>query len=136
MVGSGDIDASSSQCQFSLNVGSGDVDAKALILTASSSFNSGSGDATVVLGGPLTSSISVNGGSGKASLDFNGETINGIVTMKANKKNGAINAPFKFDSEEEEERGNQTILKKTAKFGNSDIKIKIGTGSGTASIEK
>jgi DUF4097 and DUF4098 domain-containing protein YvlB len=135
-VGSGDIDANKLTGDFSINVGSGDIDANDLSLTDASSFNSGSGDARVVLKAELKYDISVNSGSGNATLDFDGSKIAGEVTMKANKKHGDISAPFEFDSVTEEEHGDQTIVKKTAKIGNSDIKIKVTTGSGRATIEK
>lgn len=35
--------------------------------------------------------------------------------MKADKKKGDIDAPIKFDKEEEIKEGNQTYIKKTAK---------------------
>ena len=135
-VGSGDIDANKLTGEFLINVGSGDIDANDLTLTDASSFNSGSGDAKVVLKSALKNDISINSGSGNATLDFNGIEIAGDITMKANKKHGDISAPFEFDNVTEEEQGNQTIVKKTAKIGNSDVKIKISTGSGRATIEK
>lgn len=135
-LGSGEIDANRVEGAFSFNAGSGDISVRDATLTGSSSFNSGSGDAKVVLKSELKNNISINSGSGNATLDFNGLKIEGLITMKANKKNGEITAPFKFDSETEENNGNQTIMKKTAKIGNSDVEIKIATGSGRASIEK
>jgi hypothetical protein len=135
-LGSGDISADMLEGKLSFNAGSGDLDVKDVILTGSSSFNSGSGDATVVLKSALKHNISIASGSGDAKLDFNGIALAGEITMKANKKNGDISAPFNFDSETEENNGNQTILKKVAKIGNSDVQIKISTGSGTAEIEK
>ena len=135
-VGSGDIEATKLTGNFSMNVGSGDIDANDLSLTGASSFNSGSGDARVVLKSELKNDISINSGSGNASLDFNGLDIAGDITMKANKRHGDISAPFEFDSVTEEEHGDQTIIKKTAKIGNSNIKIKVATGSGRATIEK
>jgi len=135
-LGSGDIEASKLTGEFSMNVGSGDIDGSDLRLTAASSFNSGSGDARVILRSELKNDISIASGSGNATLDFNGLGIKGDITMKANKKHGDISAPFEFDSVTEEEQGNQTIVKKTAKIGNSDIKIKVSTGSGRATIEK
>lgn len=135
-VGSGDIDANKLTGEFSINVGSGDIDASDLSLTDASSFNSGSGDARVVLKTELKNDISINSGSGNATLDFNGIGIAGDITMKANKKHGDISAPFEFDSVTEEERGDQTIVTKTAKIGSSNVKIKVATGSGRATIEK
>jgi len=135
-LGSGDIEAKKLDGKFSMNVGSGDINASNLSLTAASSFNSGSGNASVILNSALKNDISINSGSGNAILDFNGLAIAGEVTMKANKRHGDISAPFKFDNETEEGQGDQTILKKTAKIGNSEVKINIATGSGRAVIEK
>lgn len=54
--------------------------------------------------------------------------------MTANKRHGEISAPFLFDKEEEIDNGGSTTIKKTAKFGSGSNKIKVGTGSGEASI--
>ena len=135
-LGSGDIQAETLTGEISMNVGRGDIDVRGISLTGSSSFNSGSGDARVVLTSPLKNNISVNSGSGNATLDFNGQKLEGEFTMKANKRNGEISAPFKFDSETEEDHGDQTTMKKVAKIGNSNVQIKVSTGSGRATIEK
>ena len=80
--------------------------------------------------------ISINSGSGSASLDFNNNEISGLVTMKANKDRGEIEAPFGFDKTEEEGEGRNTTVIKTAKIGSKDVKINVATGSGTAEIVK
>ena len=135
-AGSGDIKLTSVNADFSINTGSGDVRADDVTISGKSSFNSGSGDTEISLGAVLDHSISINSGSGDAELDFNGHEISGFVTMKANKKNGEIDAPFEFDKVEEEDQGNQTIIKKTVKLGSKDININVGTGSGKAVIRK
>jgi DUF4097 and DUF4098 domain-containing protein YvlB len=135
-IGSGNIDANKLNGKFSMNVGSGDIQGRNLTLNDASSFNSGSGDVEVVLVSALKHDISLASGSGDATLDFNGIEIMGEIIMKANKRHGEISAPFKFDSITEERQGNQTIVKKTAKIGDSDVQIKIATGSGRAEIEK
>lgn len=138
--GSGNIRLKDVNASISANVGSGDIDATGVTLAGSSSFNSGSGTAEVELAASPGFDISVNSGSGDATLDFNGNTIAGLVVMRANKKNGNISAPFSFDKEEEIDKDSgrygQTIIKKTAQIGSSDVKIKVGTGSGTAKISK
>ena len=135
-AGSGDITLSSVNADFSVNTGSGDISGEQLTIAGSSSFNSGSGDTEVSLAKALDHNISLNSGSGNAELDFNGNEISGFITMKATKGRGDIVAPFKFDKEEEEEQGNQTIIKKTAKIGSKAVNINIGTGSGKAVIGK
>jgi hypothetical protein len=135
-LGSGDIDTNDVTGEFTMNVGSGDIDMNNVLITEKSSFNTGSGDATVSIAGPLTEDISINSGSGDATLDFNGETVEGMFTMKANKKNGDISAPFEFDKVVEEGTGNEIVVKKTAKVGNSSVNINISTGSGQASVKK
>lgn len=135
-LGSGDIDAEGIEGGVRFNAGSGDITVRDAVITNSSSLNSGSGDAEVILKSALKANISINSGSGDATLDFNGLEVTGEFTMKANKKNGEISAPFKFDDVSEEKQGNQTIVTKKAKIGNSDIAIKIGTGSGRASVKK
>lgn len=136
-TGSGDIDIADASGAISANVGSGTIDARGIMVTDASGFNSGSGNVGVVLAGSPKADISVNSGSGDADLDFNGNAIDGLVVMKANKKNGRIRAPFDFDTTEEiDNHGSQPLIKKTAKRGNSDIQIKVGTGSGTASLSE
>jgi len=135
-AGSGDINIRNSKADFSVNTGSGDIRASNVVIAGNSSFNTGSGDAEVELDESLDYNISVNSGSGDAILDFNNNEIRGIVTMKANKKNGRIEAPFDFDKVEEEESGSQVKVIKTVKIGSKDIEIKVGTGSGKAEIMK
>ncbi|GJM30359.1 MAG: hypothetical protein DHS20C17_29940 [Cyclobacteriaceae bacterium] len=133
-AGSGDMELSNIHAQIDANVGSGDIEANKIIVSGKSQFNSGSGDVEIVLGESLKHDITVNSGSGDASLDFNGNEIDGMVTMTANKHNGDIEAPFAFDKEEEINNGDHTTIKKTARLGTGSVKIKVGTGSGTASI--
>jgi hypothetical protein len=138
--GSGNIRIKDTNAAISANVGSGDIDASGLTLAGSSSFNSGSGTTEVALAASPKFDISVNSGSGDAILDFEGNKIEGLVVMRANKKNGRISAPFAFDKEEEEQQGSgrwdQTVIKKTAQIGSSNVEIKVGSGSGTAKISK
>ncbi len=136
-VGSGNIKIYNATGRFSANSGSGSVKVDKLILTDKSSFNSGSGDVKVVLAASPAHNLSVNSGSGDAIVDFGGNKLEGTVVMTANKKNGEIRAPFNFDKTEEiEDGGNQTRIRKTAKLSEKNIEIKIGTGSGSAVVEK
>ncbi len=135
-TGSGDIRLKNVNAVVSANTGSGDVRASGLTLAGKCTFNTGSGNATIQLQATPKFDISVNSGSGDSQIDFAGNTIAGLIVMKANKKNGRIEAPFEFDKVEEEKSGSQTIIKKTSQIGNSDAKIKISTGSGSASISK
>jgi hypothetical protein len=136
-AGSGTITLDDMKGDFRANVGSGNIRAKAISIAGSSSFNSGSGNVDVTLSAALNNNINVNSGSGDATLNFNGNAIEGEVVMTANERNGTIVAPFKFDREEtlDDDRDNARI-QKTAKIGSKDIKIKVGTGSGTAEITK
>jgi hypothetical protein len=135
-AGSGDMRIENLNGDFRVNTGSGNINAKGIAVNGSSSFNTGSGSASVTLAGALNHSISVNSGSGNSTLNFNGNAINGEVVMTANKR-GEIVAPFKFDKEEEIRDGNNSSrIEKTAKLGTKDIRIKVGTGSGTAEIVK
>ena len=137
-TGSGDVEGNDVTGFMTFNTGSGDIEVKNLILTDVSGFNAGSGDVEISLGAPLASDISLNSGSGNSSLDFNGNKIEGTIVMQANKRNGRIVAPFKFDKEEEIDNGdrNHVTLRKTAKIGNKDVRINISTGSGTAEVEQ
>jgi len=134
--GSGKIKMNDVSGSIKANVGSGDISVRNAEILQASGFNSGSGDVEVVLSSTPDADLSVNSGSGDAELDFNGNALAGTLVMKANKKKGEISAPIKFDKEEEEKRGSQTIIKKTAELGGKDIKIHIGTGSGKASLSK
>jgi hypothetical protein len=136
-AGSGNIRLKEIKGDLSMNTGSGDINATSIIINGSSKFNTGSGNATVSLAGDLDHDISVNSGSGDATLDFNGSPISGEVIMTANERNGNIVAPFKFDKEETIKENNSSArIQKTAKLGNKDITIKVGTGTGTATITK
>lgn len=136
-AGSGNIRLDQLKGDFGINTGSGTISAKAIAITGSSSFNTGSGSASITLAAPLDHNISVNSGSGNSTLNFNGNPISGEVIMTANKKNGNIVAPFKFDKEETIQDNNSSArIQKTAKLGDKNITIKVGTGSGTAEITK
>lgn len=133
--GSGNIKIKDSKASFSANSGSGTVEGRGVVLDGASKFNSGSGDAEIVLASSPKFDISVNSGSGNALLDFNGNAIEGVVVMKANKRNGEINAPFPFDKTEEVENGDQVTVVKTTAKGKATTKISIGTGSGEAALK-
>jgi hypothetical protein len=136
-AGSGDIRFDKVSGDFQVNTGSGDIKANSVSIAGNSKFNTGSGNATVSLAAELKSSISINSGSGDSKLQFNGTPISGEIVMTANERSGDIIAPFKFDKEEVvDDGGNQKRLRKTAKIGNQNISIRIGTGSGTAEITK
>jgi DUF4097 and DUF4098 domain-containing protein YvlB len=136
-TGSGNIRMDKATGDFRANTGSGNIKANNISITGSSKFNTGSGNATVSLGAELKSGISVNSGSGDSKLQFNGKPINGEVVMSANERSGNIIAPFKFDKEETiDNGGNSKTIRKTAKLGNQNIAIRVGTGSGTAEITK
>lgn len=137
-TGSGDVEGDNVSGYLSVNTGSGEVEFKNLTLTNDSQFNAGSGDVEISLAAALDYDIFLNSGSGDAVLDFNGNKIEGLIVMKANKERGKIVAPFEFDKEEEEDRGGHrnVTIKKTAKIGKKDISINVSTGSGTAEIEQ
>lgn len=135
-TGSGAISMKTVSGLISANVGSGDIEAEDVLVTGKSGFNSGSGDVRVVLTDTPSADLSVNSGSGDAEVDFNGHALAGTLIMQANKKHGKIVAPVQFDKEEEIGSGNQTVVKKTVELGGNDIKIRIGTGSGTATLSK
>lgn len=135
-TGSGDIELKDSKGGYRLNTGSGDVDAERIALSEQGNFNTGSGDVEVVLAAALQKDISANSGSGNAVIDFNGNAIEGEVVMTCKKRGGNIKAPFPFDKEEEIDQNGETYLKKTAKLGNKDILIEVGTGTGTAEIRE
>lgn len=138
--GSGSIKLSNIDAEIGANVGSGNIRAREVTLAGSSSFNSGSGDVEVSLNESPKYNISVNSGSGDSELDFNGNAIDGALVMTANKKHGKIVAPFDFDKVEEIDNDNNhrdnIKVRKTVKFGNSNVEIKIGTGSGVARVTK
>ena len=136
--GTGDIEIDGAEGEIAANSGTGDVEAVHVTLTAGSrsSFNSGTGDVTVKLGGPAKGDISVNSGTGDADLDINNQSFDGILTMTCNKRDGRIQAPFGFDDEKTEGEGRNQVLIKTKRFGREDNELKVGTGTGTASVKK
>jgi len=135
-TGSGQISLQNSGGTISANTGSGQVKGKGMTITGSSSFNTGSGNVIVSLAGLPKADFSVNAGSGNSTLDMNGISFQGQLVMQCNEKNGKISAPFSFDQEKVIERNgrNNNILRKTKRFGNSNIKIQVSTGSGAAKV--
>jgi hypothetical protein len=134
--GSGDVEMEYSSGEFKLNTGSGDVEAENISLMEDGNFNTGSGDVEVSLQSSLDHDINLNSGSGDAILDFNGNKIEGNITMKAKKQGGIIKAPFEFDSVEEVEENGDIYIKKKKRIGNKNIDIYVGTGTGTAVIRE
>lgn len=135
-AGSGNIRIEKAEGGVFVNVGSGNIDVENLIVTFESGFNSGSGNVSVVLESSPNADLMANSGSGDAEINFNGNKIVGELVMEADKERGEINAPFEFDTTEEIENGRQTKIVKTKKFDSSEVRIKIGTGSGKASVSK
>lgn len=135
-TGSGDIDVNQSKGGYRLNTGSGDVEAGGIVLSEEGKFNSGSGDVEIKLASALINDISANSGSGNAVVDFSGNAIEGEVIMTCKKRGGNIKAPFAFDKEEEIDRDGETYIQKSARLGSKDIRIEVGTGTGTAEIRK
>lgn len=136
-AGSGDMKLTGIKAALSANVGSGSIRASGISITDDAFFNSGSGNVRVQLASDLDHSISVNSGSGHATLDFGGTRIEGTIVMTANKRGGKIVAPFTFDDNEEMVDGGRNVrIRKTARIGEKDIQVKVGTGSGTAEISR
>ncbi|NJM24606.1 MAG: DUF4097 domain-containing protein [Bacteroidia bacterium] len=135
-AGSGNIRLSGANGKIHANVGSGNIKATDLTLAGKGSFNSGSGDVSITLQSALQYDVSINSGSGDAKLNYNGNKMEGTVVMTANKNNGEILAPFKFDKTEELDEGRNARIRKTARLSDKDIEIRVSTGSGKAVIEK
>ncbi|MEM9324077.1 MAG: DUF4097 family beta strand repeat-containing protein [Bacteroidota bacterium] len=136
-TGSGDIDIRGMVGEIDGNTGSGDIEIDAITLAGPSGLNSGSGDVEVSLASGLDHDLSINSGSGDATLDFDGNPIEGLIVMQVSKRRGRIVAPFAFDKEEEIDNGGSSpTIRKTAQIGDKDVKIRVGSGSGTAEIEK
>ena len=135
-TGSGNVQLEKLNARIKANTGSGSIDVSELALTGPSRFNTGSGDSEVSLTGSPSFDIAVNSGSGDAVLDFSGNAMVGTLVMEANKRNGDIRASFDFDSSEEIDEGYNTKIRKTKKFSDADVKIRISSGSGTARAVK
>lgn len=133
--GTGDLDLTNCRGEIDANSGTGDVEASNLAILKASSFNSGTGHVDVKLGAQTNADLTVNSGTGNAELDMNGQDFNGTLTMYCNKRSGNIKAPFSFDKEWTEEEGRRQTLHKSKRFGNSDVEVKVGTGSGRALVK-
>jgi hypothetical protein len=139
-TGSGNIRGNSVSGAFSMNTGSGNIEVTDATITGRSSLNTGSGNAELVLAAELNDDVSLSTGSGNAILDFNGQTIEGEFTMKAQDSDD-IRAPFNFDEsysgDDDDRRGrrNRGYTKK-AKVGSKNVVIKISTGSGRAIVKE
>ncbi len=134
--GSGDIELDSFEGAVRINTGSGSVELDNAKLTGKSALNAGSGDIDVVLSSALEADLSINTGSGDSKLNMGGNAFTGTIVMEADKRKGKIEADFDFDKTEEIEEHDQVKIRKTAVMGNSNIKIKMSTGSGVTSAEK
>ncbi len=136
-TGSGNIKLADFEGEVSANTGSGNISAEKIVLLGSSGFNSGSGNSKVTLGAPIAYDLSVNSGSGDATVDFDGTPLVGTLEMEVNKQRGKIVAPFDFDTTEEiEGYGRNTKIRKTKKFDDKSVLVRISSGSGDATIEE
>lgn len=133
-TGSGQVSLKKVSGEISANTGSGNVKGQDITVMGPSGFNSGSGNVSIHLGSAPQADFSVNSGSGNSSLDFNAQAFDGELVMECNKKSGNISAPFSFDKEEEQRNGKDYTLRKTKKFGSSDIKVQVSTGAGQAKV--
>lgn len=137
--GSGDIRGSDIRIKdsSSFRSGSGDVRFREAHIAADVRLQSGSGDTKLVLGDSPKGDLSLSSGSGDAVVDFSGHKITGTIVMRADKRHGRIEAPFKFDREYEEgyDDYDRTMVKEVT-LGNGKPVISISTGSGTAAIVK
>lgn len=139
-TGSGNIRVNGAEGAMGYNTGSGNIDATGLIITDESKFSTGSGNVDVALGGELDGDVRLSTGSGNATLDFNSFEIEGKFTMQASSEN-SISAPFRFDKEYDEDggrgwRGRNKRYVKEATIGTKDVRIDIGTGSGSVRVRK
>lgn len=134
-TGSGDITGIDITGALKIGTGSGDVDLTDLNAKGRVKIGTGSGDVTVSLAAPLNHDVTLGAGSGDVTLDFNGQKINGYFTFKA-KRESQIRAPFEFDKTDVNREWGGRSVTKTAKVGNGQPDIDMGTGSGEVEIKK
>ncbi len=134
--GTGNIHLKKMRGAITANTGTGNVVAEAISVTGKSSMNSGTGKVNMSLGNPVQADLGINSGTNDSSLDFNGFDFDGILTIVCDKRQGKIKAPFDFSQEEVDQDDRSETLKKVKRFGDSEVEIQIGSGTGTASVDQ
>ncbi len=110
---SGTIDVENARGGFEVDNASGDIDATEILIEDRSTFDTASGDVV---------------------LNYGGNKVIGFFEFSAREDRGRIISPYKFDKEEESERGNKIYVRKSFTRERAKPEIILSTSSGRAEL--
>lgn len=132
---SGTVDLKRVKGRFSVDNASGDIEAEDMEIEDRSEFDTASGDIEIYLAATPMHDLELGTASGDVVLNYNGNPMVGQFEFTARKDRGRIEAPFKFDTEEEFVRGHSrwedvVYVKKTFTKDKDTPKVTMDTASG------
>ena len=133
--GTGKVDIESSEGSFEASSGTGRVNAINITLTDDAEFSSGTGSVEVVAPKVKEYDLTLSSGTGSATLEIAKNSLNGYFEFSANKRNGRIVCPVKFDGEEIVGGNHNEKIRKWFKKGADSSRYFIKTGTGKAMLK-
>ena len=132
---SGTVDLKRVKGRFSVDNASGDIEAEGMKIDDRSKFDTASGDIEIYLATTPLHDLELGTASGDVVLSYNGNPMVGQFEFTARKDRGRIEAPFKFDTEEEFVRGHSrwndvVYVRKTFTKDKDTPRITMDTASG------
>ncbi len=131
---SGTIDVENARGGFEVDNASGDIDATEILIEDRSTFDTASGDVVVTLAKSPEHDITLGSASGDVVLNYGGNKVIGFFEFSAREDRGRIISPYKFDKEEEYERGNRIYVRKSFTRERPKPEIILSTSSGRAEL--
>jgi DUF4097 and DUF4098 domain-containing protein YvlB len=137
---SGNVDMKKVKGRFSVDNASGDIEADGMEIEDRSEFDTASGDIEIILATTPTHDMELETASGDVVLNFNGNPVVGQFEFTARRGRGRIDAPYKFDTEEEFVRGHSrwdgdvVYERKSFTREQETPKIIMGTASGRVEL--
>ncbi|MFB0515446.1 MAG: DUF4097 family beta strand repeat-containing protein [Candidatus Neomarinimicrobiota bacterium] len=132
---SGDIEIDNIVGQLKVDNASGDIDATRAVIEDMSDFDTASGDISVTLAKSPEHDITLDSASGNVVLNYNGNPVSGYFEFSARKDRGKIDAPYKFDKEEEYEYQGRVYVRKSFTREKDTPRIVLSTASGKIELK-
>ncbi|UCD38812.1 MAG: DUF4097 family beta strand repeat protein [Fidelibacterota bacterium] len=132
---SGNIDVVNVRGEFEVDNASGDIEAVEILIEDESNFDTASGDVIITLAKSPEHDVALESASGDVVLNYGGNKVVGFFEFTARADRGRIISPYKFDVEEEYERGNRVYERKSFTRGKGEPEILLRTSSGRAELE-
>jgi DUF4097 and DUF4098 domain-containing protein YvlB len=139
---SGNVDMKRVKGRFSVDNASGDIEANGIEIEDRSEFDTASGDIELLLAATPKHDMELETASGDVVLNYGGNPMVGQFEFTARRDRGRIDAPYKFDVEEEFTRrhsrwddDNVYVRKSFTREGETP-RIIMGTASGRVELRQ